>query len=151
MSPLVWLVTGCSSGLGEEIVHQAIARGDKVIATARRPESIQGMDKYTAGEDPAATILKLDVTDELAVQEQVVAQAIAVYGRIDILVNNAGYVCQGGIEDLRYDDMMNISQKSMNRPAQLEELPWGDTYLQFYTITVTSRFKHSSILMSLVH
>jgi NAD(P)-dependent dehydrogenase (short-subunit alcohol dehydrogenase family) len=60
------------------------------------------MEKYTAGADPAVTILKLDVTDELAVQQEAAAQAIAVYGRIDILVNNAGNVRHGGVEDLRY-------------------------------------------------
>lgn len=101
MPQLVWLVTGCSSGIGEELVHQIIARGDKVIATARRPESIKGMETYTTGPDPAATILQVDVTAKYETHEDVVARAIGVYGRIDVLVNNAGYVLQGVFEDLR--------------------------------------------------
>jgi hypothetical protein len=33
----VWFITGASRGLGLEITRQALARGDQVVATARRP------------------------------------------------------------------------------------------------------------------
>ncbi|MFG1924873.1 SDR family NAD(P)-dependent oxidoreductase [Cryptosporangium sp. NPDC048952] len=33
-----WLITGCSSGFGREIALAALAAGDNVLATARKPE-----------------------------------------------------------------------------------------------------------------
>lgn len=54
---LVWLVTGCSSGIGAQLVHAILARGDKVIATARN------VDKVRHLEAAGATVLRLDVTD----------------------------------------------------------------------------------------
>jgi NAD(P)-dependent dehydrogenase (short-subunit alcohol dehydrogenase family) len=36
MASLVWLITGCSSGVGEAFVRDAIARADRVIATSRK-------------------------------------------------------------------------------------------------------------------
>ncbi|KAK4550431.1 hypothetical protein LTR36_000009 [Oleoguttula mirabilis] len=37
----VWLVTGCSTGFGEEFIKQILARGDKAISTARNPNSMR--------------------------------------------------------------------------------------------------------------
>lgn len=34
MNPKVWLITGCSSDFGREFALAALARGDKVVATA---------------------------------------------------------------------------------------------------------------------
>ena len=36
-----WLITGASRGFGTLIVQQALAAGDAVIATARKPEDIE--------------------------------------------------------------------------------------------------------------
>jgi NAD(P)-dependent dehydrogenase (short-subunit alcohol dehydrogenase family) len=48
------LVTGASGGFGAEIVRDAFARGDEVVATARRPEEIPATD--------GALALPLDVS-----------------------------------------------------------------------------------------
>lgn len=96
-SAKVWLVTGCSSGLGREVALAALARGDRVIATARSAAKIEDLKRR------GAHTTELDVTwsDELV--QTTVAEAAAVYGRIDILLNNAAYVLVGGIEETRYD------------------------------------------------
>jgi hypothetical protein len=36
----VWFITGASRGFGLELTRAALARGDRVVATARRPETI---------------------------------------------------------------------------------------------------------------
>lgn len=33
----LWMIVGASRGLGKEFVNQLLARGDRVIATVRRP------------------------------------------------------------------------------------------------------------------
>ncbi|GMF23389.1 unnamed protein product [Phytophthora lilii] len=92
-SPKVWLVTACSSGFGKEIVLAALARGDRVIATARDASKLQDLV------DQGARALALDVTasdDEL---KKVIAKALSFYGTIDILVNNAAFLLGGAIEE----------------------------------------------------
>ncbi|KAK2744798.1 hypothetical protein FQN55_006554 [Onygenales sp. PD_40] len=84
MPPLVWLITGCSSGFGHELTLQALNRGDKVIATAR------DAPKLTALQAAGAVTLALDVTSPLATLKEVAKTANDQYGRIDILFNNAG-------------------------------------------------------------
>ncbi|CAH0473567.1 unnamed protein product [Peronospora belbahrii] len=77
----VWLVTACSSGFGKEIVLAALARGDRVIATARDASKLQ--DLVVQG----ARALMLDVTASDAELQKVIAEALSFYGTIDILVN----------------------------------------------------------------
>ncbi|MCJ1244246.1 hypothetical protein MMC30_001444 [Trapelia coarctata] len=94
MPPLTWLVTGCSSGIGEKFVHALLARGDQVIATARNAsERLQPL------KDAGAAILDLDVTASQTVLDAKVKEAIAIYGRLDVLVNNAGYLEVGAVEE----------------------------------------------------
>ena len=94
MSQLVWLITGCSSGFGELFVQRALARGDKVIATARKLASIEHL------KDLGAAILQLDVTENEPNIRDTVTKAIEIYGRIDVLVNNAAYIATGTWEDI---------------------------------------------------
>ena len=56
----VWLVTGCSTGLGREFARAALAHGFRVVATARDPKSIADLVK---GKEGQAIALKLDVAD----------------------------------------------------------------------------------------
>jgi NADP-dependent 3-hydroxy acid dehydrogenase YdfG len=97
MSPLVWLITGCSAGIGEQFVHGIVARGDKVIATARNLDSIKHL------ENSSVAIFQLDVTDNESNIRDKIKVVATKYGKIDILVNNAGYIQIGMVEDLRYD------------------------------------------------
>ncbi|KAK5997681.1 putative oxidoreductase YusZ [Cladobotryum mycophilum] len=98
MAPLVWLVTGCSSGFGEVFVRQILERGDKIIATARRPDSIEHLKKT------GVATLKLDVTDDQATINETMYQAIAIHGHIDVLVNNAAYIATGAWEDVSEEE-----------------------------------------------
>lgn len=96
----VWLVTGSSRGLGRNIVEAALKAGDKVVATARKPEQLQELvDRY--GEHVRA--IGLDVTNPESAAGAVQA-AIEVFGRIDVLVNNAGYGDIASVEDVTLDD-----------------------------------------------
>ncbi|KAJ9142939.1 putative oxidoreductase YusZ [Pleurostoma richardsiae] len=97
---LVWLVTGCSSGFGDEFVRQILSRGDRAVATARKPERIAHLEAV------GAAILPLDVTDSQETIDKTIARAIDIYGRIDVLVNNAGYIVTGAWEDLEYKDFL---------------------------------------------
>jgi len=81
----VWFITGVSRGFGTEITRNALAGGDRVVATARSHGSVT----EAFGEHPELPAVKLDVTDE-AEARKVAKQAVAKFGRIDVLVNDAG-------------------------------------------------------------
>ncbi|KAL8947608.1 MAG: hypothetical protein Q9222_006134 [Ikaeria aurantiellina] len=98
MGKLTWLVTGCSSGFGEQAVHSVLARGDNVIATGRKADERLAHLKGTG-----AAILDLDVS---APEKDIFAkaqEALRIYDGIDVLMNNAGYVDVGITEDVSYD------------------------------------------------
>ena len=43
----VWFITGTSSGFGRILAEELLAKGDKVVATARKPEVLQDLvEKY---------------------------------------------------------------------------------------------------------
>ena len=92
----VWLVTGCSQGFGELFVSSIVARGDKVVATARNVDAIRHLEA-----EGRVSVMQLDVTDSEANLRQKAVQAIARFGQCDVLVNNAGYVLSGVWEELR--------------------------------------------------
>jgi NAD(P)-dependent dehydrogenase (short-subunit alcohol dehydrogenase family) len=100
----VWLITGCSAGFGRALTDAAVAAGDTVVATARRPESLAALAADSGGRvHPMA----LDVTDPDAI-DRVVAATIERFGRIDVLVNNAGHGSVGAVEELTIDELRDL-------------------------------------------
>ena len=92
----VWLITGCSSGFGAALAAHVLARGQRVIATAR---NITALDELVARHPENCRALSLDVTDSAQVKD-VIAQAVKDFGRLDVIVNNAGYGLIGAFEEL---------------------------------------------------
>jgi NAD(P)-dependent dehydrogenase (short-subunit alcohol dehydrogenase family) len=92
----IWFVTGSSRGLGRALVEHVLAAGDKVVATARKPEDLADLAKVHGDKICAA---KLDVTSPEDAKKAV-ARAVQVFGRIDVLVNNAGYGFTGAFEEM---------------------------------------------------
>ena len=96
----VWLITGSSRGLGHELAGVVLAAGNRLVATARRPEQLDDLvQRY--GERVRA--VALDVTDPAAAQGAVHA-AVETFGRLDVVVNNAGYANVASIEEYDLDD-----------------------------------------------
>jgi NAD(P)-dependent dehydrogenase (short-subunit alcohol dehydrogenase family) len=95
-----WFITGSSRGFGRELAVAALAAGDNVVATARRPDQLG--DLVVACGDRVLT-LPLDVTDQTAA-EAAVRSAVDRFGTIDVVANNAGYGNSGSIEDTPIDD-----------------------------------------------
>ncbi len=96
MASKVWFITGTSKGFGRVWAEAALARGDRVAATARDIKTLAPLaERY--GDLVAA--LPLDVTDKAAV-DATIAAAQARFGRLDVVVNNAGYGLFGAIEEV---------------------------------------------------
>ena len=81
------VLTGANRGLGLEFARQLVARGDRVIATARHPEEASELRRLDVRVEP------LDVSDPGSVK----SFAAAIAGQpVDVLINNSG---KGGGRD----------------------------------------------------
>lgn len=102
------LVTGANRGLGRHLAAELLARGAKVYAAARNPDTV---------DLPGAIPIQLDITDPESVR-----RAAAVADDVTVLVNNAGIstraqLLTGRIEDIRaemethYFGTLNVSRE----------------------------------------
>lgn len=97
-----WLITGTSSGFGRALAEQVIARGDRLVATARRPETLADLVERAPDR---VTALRLDVTDPASAEA-----AIAAAGAVDVLVNNAGNGSVGAVEELTLPELRDVME-----------------------------------------
>ena len=94
----VVLITGCSSGIGAALAQAFHHQGCRVVATARRLESLEHLQQQ------GMAVHALDVTDNSQIS-QVIDTVIASEGTIDILINNAGYGLMGPLIEMSLEEM----------------------------------------------
>ncbi|QYK67449.1 SDR family NAD(P)-dependent oxidoreductase [Paenibacillus sp. S02] len=91
ISKRVAIVSGSNRGLGKHLALKLLARGAKVYAGARNPESV---------DLPGAIPLQLDITDP---KSMVAAAEIA--GDVTLLINNAGSATGASLLTGELDDI----------------------------------------------
>ena len=111
----VALVTGASSGIGEDTAHKLRALGYIVYGAARRTDRLQALT--ADGIRPLA----MDVTDDASMSSGV-NRILEETGRIDVLVNNAGYGSFGAVEDVPMDEARRQLEVNVFGLARLTQL-----------------------------
>lgn len=92
---MLWLVTGCSTGLGLSIANAVLAAGHECIASSRNPSNTPEL--VSDFKSRGGHWITLDVSGPDV--ETTIAQTISTHGPIDVLVNNAGYALAGPLEN----------------------------------------------------
>lgn len=111
----VWFITGASRGFGRIWTEAALQRGDKVVATARKPESIADLkEKYGT----SILTLAVDVTDADQVKTAV-EEGYRHFGRLDVILNNAGYSLVSTIEEAHADDVRQLYETNILGPVSV--------------------------------
>ena len=117
-----WLITGVSSGFGNEMTKQLLEIGDTVIGTVRKTDKVQELiEKYPDTFDCQI----LDVTDIERIH-RFIPEMFGKHGRIDVVVNNAGYGLFGAAEELDYDSINKILATNLTAPIMIihDSLPY---------------------------
>src|SRR5690242_9497339 len=92
---LVWLITGCSTGLGRALAVRVLEQGYRAVVTARNTQQVEDIVQAHTRTSKAVA---LDVADPTQLARGY-AQAEQAFGRIDVLVNNAGYGYLAAVEE----------------------------------------------------
>jgi 3-oxoacyl-[acyl-carrier protein] reductase len=100
----VFVLTGCTSGIGRHMADVLVTRGDRVVATARNLDVLAEHAKARAWPADRACVRQLDVRDPQA-WERVLEEAVAMFGRLDVLMNFAGVIHPGPVHQATGDEV----------------------------------------------
>lgn len=106
------LVTGASSGFGQQIARILSEAGHTVFGTSRRPQGDLG-----SAEHPVR-MLALDVTDATSVGK-CIKQLLTEASSLDVLINNAGNGLAGAIEDCADDEVAWQMDTNFSGPLRM--------------------------------
>lgn len=104
------LITGASSGFGEEFARQYAEKGHALVLVARRLDRLQALAEALRQQHGTQVVVEqVDLSDLAAVarlHERLRAQKI----EIDVLINNAGHGLQGSFADTPLDAALAMVQ-----------------------------------------
>ena len=109
----VIIITGASSGIGEETAKTLAKNGAKVVLSARREERLQKLTDELGNEN--AAYLKSDVVNAEDMKA-LVALAKEKFGKVDAVFANAGIMPAGNMSELKVNDwnaMIEINIKGV--------------------------------------
>jgi NAD(P)-dependent dehydrogenase (short-subunit alcohol dehydrogenase family) len=139
----VWLVTGCSSGLGRALSESVLERGGSLVATARNIDTIRPLIEKWPEQVKLCT---LDVTRPDTITSAI-ENAIGWKGRIDVLVNNAGYGIVGAVEEVNEEDAQAAFDANFFGVYRVlrASLPYMRRQAAGHIVNVSSMLGHTSM------
>ena len=98
------LITGASSGIGEELAWQLGQAGAQLTLAARRNELLEKLAKriMDAGK-VAPLVVQCDVTQDGSLQKAV-EESVRQWGKLDVTIANAGFGVVGTLKKLTVED-----------------------------------------------
>lgn len=109
------VITGASSGIGEALAREYLARGASITLVARRKSKLL---EITAGHEAKCHVVEADLTDHARAADWVPG-AVAALGPIDVLVNNAGAQIVGRTVETPFEEGERMFRLNVFSPFKL--------------------------------
>ncbi len=103
----VILVTGASTGIGQETALHFSRQGHDVYASVRNPDTASELKEKIAEEKLTAKIIRLDLVKPDTIKEAV-AKIVKDSGQLDVLIANAGIGAGSSVEETELDTVREI-------------------------------------------
>ena len=98
------LITGASSGIGEELAWQLGQAGVQLTLAARRRELLEKLAQRIAAAGKAGPlVVQCDVTQDGSLQKAV-EESVRHWGKLDVAIANAGFGVVGALKKLSVED-----------------------------------------------
>ncbi|HKD51623.1 MAG TPA: SDR family NAD(P)-dependent oxidoreductase [Candidatus Acidoferrum sp.] len=97
------LITGASSGIGEELAWQLGQAGAQLTLAARRRELLEKLAQRIAAAGTAPLVVQCDVTQDGSLQKAV-EESVGHWGKLDVTIANAGFGVVGALKKLSVED-----------------------------------------------
>jgi len=98
------LITGASSGIGEELAWQLGQAGAQLTLTARRKELLEKLaQRIVAAGKTAPFVVQCDVTQDGSLQNAF-EESVGHWGKLDVAIANAGFGVVGALKKLSVED-----------------------------------------------
>ncbi|XP_028766261.1 11-beta-hydroxysteroid dehydrogenase-like 4A isoform X1 [Neltuma alba] len=136
----VALITGASSGIGEELAYEYARRGARLALVARREDRLRSvLDKALQLGSPDAMIIPADVSN-IEDSQRFVAQTVNHFGQLDHLVNNAG------IAQAKFFD--EFSEKLSDLAPMMDINFWGSAYATHFAVPHLRKSRGKIVVIS---
>lgn len=115
ISEKVVVITGASSGIGEDAARQLAKKGARLMLGARREDRLQALTDEIVSNGGQAAYRVTDVTSHSEVQALVDA-AVEQFGPVDVLINNAGLMPLSFLSQCKVDEwdrMVDVNIKGV--------------------------------------
>jgi NAD(P)-dependent dehydrogenase (short-subunit alcohol dehydrogenase family) len=146
-------ITGTNRGIGLAFVREYLARGERVFAACRVPESASHLQQLKQIYGDQLVLIRLDVTEPHALQAAV-QEVQRDTSTLDILINNAGvFFPSMSITELRPDTLTQSFAVNSVAPLLISQqlLPLLQTSSSSKIINVTAPTRPISQLQQMEH
>ncbi|MFP6762568.1 MAG: SDR family NAD(P)-dependent oxidoreductase, partial [Planctomycetaceae bacterium] len=108
------IVTGGSKGLGAAMAAGLASAGADVLLVSRNQVEVDDAAQQIAADHGHRVIgFEADITQPAEV-DLMVEKAVSEFGGVDILVNNAGVNIRGPIDELTYEEFLQVQDVNVN-------------------------------------
>lgn len=114
MEQTVFLITGCSTGIGKSLAILLASKGHIVYAGARNAGALAAI----ASENLRPVTLDVNSKDH---RDAVIEQIGREQGRIDVVINNAGYGAMGPIVEVPLEQIQRQFETNVYAPVALTQ------------------------------
>jgi short-subunit dehydrogenase len=115
------LITGASQGIGRALAIQAVARGARVLATARSLDLLRELQHEISQQGKTVDIVEADIT--IADNRQRLLDTVREhFGGLDILIHNAGVGATGAFVDSTSDLLRAVMEVNFFAVTEITRL-----------------------------